>query len=827
MLTIRTRSWTLARDERGFITTGSVIFLIAIVVVSSVFAFTILSSNLISRDGAGGAILAGMAGPRSNLLLRGPVMAEDIDVDGNVDKVYFNVAIAEGGQAVDLTPGRTTIRYVDASQAVMFDTPAKFSATPKDNADADYLLEPAEVFELALLNMETHLIAQLAKSTTFMFEVMTPKGPVFVVERTTPVSLGRYNDLDWGTSVGRPLGITIHPTTGLVTTEAGGTSSFTVVLDTEPTADVTIGLSSSDTTEGTVSPTSVTFTTANWHTAQTVTVTGVDDAIADGNIAYTIVTAAATSTDVNYNGLNATDVSVTNNDNETPGITISPTSGLVTTESGGTATFTVVLDTEPTADVTIGLSSSDTTEGTVSPTSVTFTTANWNTAQTVTVTGVDDSLNDGDIAYTIVTAAAVSADTSYSGLDPADVSLTNKNEDPTLYVTDQVDDVVYEYVSDGTFLGSSTLDSQNGRAKGITTDATDFWTTDKVEDKAYKYDSSFSLLTSWVLNASNATSEGITTDGTYIWVVDNVGNDVWYYTMAGSYQNGWLLTAGNTTPRGITTNGINIWVVNGGNDTVYKYDMYGNYGSTFALTAANEDAEGITTDGSNIWVVDVVDDLVYKYDMSGTFISSFSLTAANIDPSGITVSSRAGLASFQEGSSSYASTLDTRLRESVPSTPVPEDTVIVVDADAGVVEQALVRFGSIFGGGANQIPLGSTITSASLTVYVGDSTQSGAQIALHRMLVTWAESATWDSMTGGIQTNGTEAASTADATLPNPETTGSKTFSGLETTLQAWSDGATNYGWAILSDDGDGWIFDSSENGTQSQRPILRVAYKP
>ncbi len=56
--------------------------------------------------------------------------------------------------------------------------------------------------------------------------------------------------------------------------------------------------------------------------------------------------------------------------------------------------------------MTIGLTSSDTTEGTVSPASVTFTAANWNTAQTVTVTGVNDDLDDGDVAYTIVTAAA-------------------------------------------------------------------------------------------------------------------------------------------------------------------------------------------------------------------------------------------------------------------------------------------------------------------------------------------------------------------------------------------------------------------------------------
>ena len=159
---------------------------------------------------------------------------------------------------------------------------------------------------------------------------------------------------------------------------------------------MTIALSSSDTTEGTVSPASLTFTTANWNVAQTVTVTGVDDALDDGDVAYTIVTAAATSTDATYNGVNAADVAVTNTDNDAAGITVTPTAGLTTTEAGGTATFTVVLNTQPTADVTIALSSSDTTEGTVSPASLTFTTANWNVAQTVTVTGVDDAVDDGD-----------------------------------------------------------------------------------------------------------------------------------------------------------------------------------------------------------------------------------------------------------------------------------------------------------------------------------------------------------------------------------------------------------------------------------------------
>src|SRR4029453_14863082 len=224
-------------------------------------------------------------------------------------------------------------------------------------------------------------------------------------------------------------GITVTPTTGLTTTEAGGTATFTVVLNTQPIADVTIALSSSDTTEGTLSPASLTFTTVNWNVAQTVTVTGVDDPQVDGAVAYTIVTAAAVSTDLTYNNVNASDVSVTNSDNDTAGITVTPTAGLTTTEGLGTATFTVVLNTQPSADVTIAVSSSDTTEGTVGPASLTFTTVNWNVAQTVTVPGVDDPQVDGAVAYTIVTAAAVSTDLTYNNVNASDVSVTNSDND--------------------------------------------------------------------------------------------------------------------------------------------------------------------------------------------------------------------------------------------------------------------------------------------------------------------------------------------------------------------------------------------------------------
>jgi len=123
-------------------------------------------------------------------------------------------------------------------------------------------------------------------------------------------------------------------------------------------------------------------------------VTGVDDAVVDGTVSYTIVTGAASGGD--YAGLDADDVSVSNTDNDVVGITVTPTSGLSTSEAGaGSDSFTIRLNSEPTGDVSIGLSSSDTTEGTISTASLTFTAGNWNVPQTVTVTGVNDDVDDG------------------------------------------------------------------------------------------------------------------------------------------------------------------------------------------------------------------------------------------------------------------------------------------------------------------------------------------------------------------------------------------------------------------------------------------------
>lgn len=242
-----------------------------------------------------------------------------------------------------------------------------------------------------------------------------------------------YNSLSAGTieviNVDNDIaGLTVTPLGGLVTTEAGGTATFTVVLNSQPTHNVTIPVVSNDTTEGTVSTTSLLFTPSNWNIPQTVTIMGVDDLIADGNVNYTVDLQASSSSDPNYSGLSQPNIGVTNQDNDTAGFTIT-NSNLATNESGTSATFFVVLTSQPINTVTIPLTVLDPTEGTINKSSLTFSTTSWNIAQSVTVTGVDDSDLDGNVNYQIVVGAPVSSDTSYSTLSPQSVFVTNVDND--------------------------------------------------------------------------------------------------------------------------------------------------------------------------------------------------------------------------------------------------------------------------------------------------------------------------------------------------------------------------------------------------------------
>ena len=96
--------------------------------------------------------------------------------------------------------------------------------------------------------------------------------------------------------------------------------------------------------------------------------------------------------------------------------------------------------------------------------------------------------------------------------------------------------------------------------------------------------------------------------------------------------------------------------------------------------------------------------------------------------------------SFRNGNANgYSSNADTFVSAATPTTNHATSSSLETDFAGGPSEQALIRFDGIFGTGAGQIPLGSYITSASLTVNVNNPSSSGATIGLHAMISSWAD----------------------------------------------------------------------------------------
>ena len=136
-------------------------------------------------------------------------------------------------------------------------------------------------------------------------------------------------------------------------------------------------------------------------------------------------------------------------------------------------------------------------------------------------------------------------------------------------------------------------------------------------------------------------------------------------------------------------------------------------------------------------------------------------------------------------------------------------------------EQGLLRFDGITGYGAGQIVPGTVVQRAILTLTTeGTGANSIDGGTLHRMLVPWSEASTWSSLGAGIQL-GSEAVSIPDDVCM----VGYKGTDSFDVTasVQAWVDGAPNYGWVFVAAGSDDWTFRSSEWISVAERPMLTV----
>ena len=237
-------------------------------------------------------------------------------------------------------------------------------------------------------------------------------------------------------------GVTIAPSGGSTSvTEGGSTDSYTVVLNTAPSADVLISTSADSqiSTSG-----NLTFTSENWNVAQTVTVTAINDAIVEGAHTGTITHAASGG---GYSGISIASVVASVTDNDSGGVTITASGGSTdVTEDGATDGHAVVLTAQPSADVLISISADSQVSTSGNPT---FTSANWNVAQTVTVTAINDAIVEGAHTGTITHAASGGG---YSGISIASVVASVTDNDSggvTITASGGSTDVTEDGATDG------------------------------------------------------------------------------------------------------------------------------------------------------------------------------------------------------------------------------------------------------------------------------------------------------------------------------------------------------------------------------------------
>lgn len=212
----------------------------------------------------------------------------------------------------------------------------------------------------------------------------------------------------------------------IVVSEGAGTAVLSITLDQpQPYLPVTVAVQSSDETASAgadYSPISQTVSFAPGQTAATVTIALVEDTAAEGNESL-LLTLSAPQQALLAGPANAR---VTIVDNDAPGLVLTPTTSLVTTEAGGTAVVWVGVASEPSAVVTVTLTGLDATEHSISQTVWVLSAAN-NWSQALTFVGVDDGEVDGDISVGVMVALS-SADGAYDGLT-AVLTLTNVDDD--------------------------------------------------------------------------------------------------------------------------------------------------------------------------------------------------------------------------------------------------------------------------------------------------------------------------------------------------------------------------------------------------------------
>jgi hypothetical protein len=183
-------------------------------------------------------------------------------------------------------------------------------------------------------------------------------------------------------------------------------------------------------------------------------------------------------------------------------------------------------------------------------------------------------------------------------------------------------------------------------------------------------------------------------------------------------------------------------------------------------------------------------------------------------------------ASFQQGVNEYTGTVDLEIWAVSPNTCLNGNINASTDADNdGGESQVLMRFDDVIGTAPGRLPPNAAVHSATLTVGAFDE---GTTVHLHRMLVPFKATSTWNSLVGGVSADGKEASRQKDGfTFGKISASTSAIPFDVTDTVQAWANGSANHGWVFINTGGNGWDFYTSEFDDVKQRPKLTIEFSP
>jgi putative cell wall-binding protein len=344
----------------------------------------------------------------------------------STNTIQFTATSSSGGEALTPANIEVSLAATDAS-----DTTVQYSVTggSASGSGVDYTLANGTATVTAG-NLTTNI------PITIVNDAIDENDETIEITLSSPssnASIGSNSVHTYTIQDNDTVGVTVTESSGSTNvTEAGGTDTYTVVLNSQPTDTVSIAVTGDAQASG--APTPLSFTTGNWDTPQVVTVSATNDAIVEGAHTGTL-THAATSSDGAYNGISIGSVTANITDNDTAGVTISETGGSTNvTEGGATDTYSVVLTSQPSDNVDIALSFDGQINATPSP--LTFTNGDWNSPQLVTVSAIDDGAVEGPHGSS-VSHAATSNDGNYDGIAISSVTVNiTDNDTPAVTINE-------------------------------------------------------------------------------------------------------------------------------------------------------------------------------------------------------------------------------------------------------------------------------------------------------------------------------------------------------------------------------------------------------